>query len=465
MKTPAPGEPKRHEAVRLRHTIRLWSELRAARRLPPLDRWLADRLKTIPGAGKRDRSWYSERFFGVVRYGERIRLLIAARQLLRSSRVRDAAHAIEQISANWGQDNATQLSGQAAFGQLARNPMEELIGWADLCLSEGDPWKITVPLSDAERNQIHRLYSAAASAIPGLDALHPASLSWYGLGPQWAPALHARIQASRWNPKQLRQWLQVQVQRAPLWARVQQPEDLERVVEELEAMDFAVVVDGLSLRIEGVKSLYNSAPYSEGRIQIQDRASQAMAETAEVQPGESVWDCCAGEGGKTMALAAHAGGRGYVLATDSHRGRMSVLEQRVQRSHVRYVHTRLHDATTPLTLPREVAAGHGFDVVFVDAPCSSSGTWRRNPDARYRIDPQTVADFPPLQRTILARASQAVRPGGRLVYGTCSWFTQENEDVVRDFLALHPDFRLRVQRMLAPPQYDSDSMFVAVLQR
>ena len=461
-KTTLPGDPKRHEAVRLRHTIRLWAELRGARRLPPLDRWLADKLKTIPGAGKRDRSWYSERFFGIVRYGERIRLLVAARQLLRSSRVRDAAHAVEQLCLNWSGEGES-VSGQQSFGLLARHPTEELIAWADLCMAEGDVWKVTVPLSDTERSQIERLYTAASAHIGTLDIWHPAVLSWYGLGPQWREHLQVRARLSRWSPKQVRGWMQAQVLRAPLWARVQRADELDRVVEELRAMDFAVVVDGLALRLEGIKSLYNSAPYTDGRIQIQDRASQAMAESADLAPGESVWDCCAGEGGKTMALAAAVGGRGYVLATDSHRGRLSVLQQRLERSGVRFVRAELHDATLPLRLPREVSGG--FDVVFVDGPCSSSGTWRRNPDARYRVDPQSLREFPPLQGAILGTAAQAVRPGGRLVYGTCSWFAAENEDVIAAFVSRNPQFRLLSQRMLAPPEYDSDSMFVAVLER
>jgi 16S rRNA (cytosine967-C5)-methyltransferase len=114
-------------------------------------------------------------------------------------------------------------------------------------------------------------------------------------------------------------------------------------------------------------------------------------------------------------------------------------------------------------LAREVEKRGGYDAVLVDAPCSASGTWRRNPDARNRYP--EVGELPALQGKLLACAAQAVRPGGRLAYATCSFRVEENEDVVRGFLAANPAFTLVQQGMHGCPERDADAMFVALLTR
>jgi 16S rRNA (cytosine967-C5)-methyltransferase len=119
----------------------------------------------------------------------------------------------------------------------------------------------------------------------------------------------------------------------------------------------------------------------------------------------------------------------------------------------------------PLRLPKEAAQQKGFDWVLIDAPCSSAGTWRRNPDARWRFDPADTLELVHLQQQLLGNAAPAVRVGGRLVYATCSWQVSENEQQVDWFLAQHPEFALESQQILGAPELDSDTMFVAVLVR
>ena len=118
-----------------------------------------------------------------------------------------------------------------------------------------------------------------------------------------------------------------------------------------------------------------------------------------------------------------------------------------------------------MRLPKEVAQQKGFDWVLVDAPCSSAGTWRRNPDARWRFNPTDTEELVALQRQILTNAEKGVRANGHLVYATCSWQVSENEAQVKWFLENHPNFSLVSQTMLGAPQQDSDAMFVAILKK
>src|SRR5690606_40582723 len=116
-------------------------------------------------------------------------------------------------------------------------------------------------------------------------------------------------------------------------------------------------------------------------------------------------------------------------------------------------------------LPAEVARQAGFDWVLVDAPCSSSGTWRRNPDARWHFNPQSMDSLLQLQQQLLHQAHASVRPAGALVYATCSCCLVENEEQVEKFLAAHPTFALESMTLTGAPEKDADTMFVAVLRR
>ena len=114
---------------------------------------------------------------------------------------------------------------------------------------------------------------------------------------------------------------------------------------------------------------------------------------------------------------------------------------------------------------KEVENKNGFDWVLVDAPCSSSGTWRRNPDSKYRITKENLLGLTDLQLNILQTASEAVRVGGHLVYSTCSWIYDENENIVESFIRNNPEFVLIKQKMLGSPVENADTMFVSVIQR
>jgi 16S rRNA (cytosine967-C5)-methyltransferase len=180
------------------------------------------------------------------------------------------------------------------------------------------------------------------------------------------------------------------------------------------------------------------AAHRAGLVEVQDEASQLVGALLGARPGEAVLDACAGAGGKTLLLAAEVGPRGRVHAADPDGERLARLRVRAARAGAGGI-VELHGAA-----PRDDLA---VDRAFVDAPCSELGALRRGPDARWRIDPSAFARLPALQGAILAGAARRVRPGGRLVYATCTFRREEDEDVALAFERAHPGFE-----RLVPPE-------------
>ncbi len=177
--------------------------------------------------------------------------------------------------------------------------------------------------------------------------------------------------------------------------------------------------------------------YIKGLVEIQEEASQLAALLSLAQAGEQVLDLCAGAGGKSLALAALMQNKGQIHATDRDGTRLMRSAARLKRAGVRNV--QVHP-------PRLGGAGLAdlegrCDLVFVDAPCTGTGTWRRNPDAKWRIRPGALSIRIAEQDRVLAEASRFARPGGRILYGTCSILREENEDRLAAFLGLHPEFQ------------------------
>ncbi|WP_353257420.1 RsmB/NOP family class I SAM-dependent RNA methyltransferase [Hyphomonas sp.] len=175
--------------------------------------------------------------------------------------------------------------------------------------------------------------------------------------------------------------------------------------------------------------------FSKGWVEVQDAGSQIAAAAANARPDEQVMDYCAGGGGKTLALAAQMDGRGQIHAYDIDGKRLSALIPRLKRSgahNVQLVHPSEGNALGPLL--------GQMDLVFVDAPCSGTGTWRRRPDSKWRVKPAQLQKRMQDQREILQAASTYVKPGGRLLYATCSFLIEEDEDRVAEFLAGAPHF-------------------------
>ena len=184
--------------------------------------------------------------------------------------------------------------------------------------------------------------------------------------------------------------------------------------------------------------------FEDGGFEVQDEGSQRITAAANVQPGDLVLDWCAGAGGKSLGLAAALAGKGRLIALDTHRQRLDECERRLRRAGVPNAETRwLQGAKPPKALPEG-------DVVLVDAPCTSTGALRRNPELRWAIDETWLGRFPEQQLSILRRASEHVKPGGRLVYATCSVLKRENESIVETFLASSPHFRKVSETRVGP---------------
>ncbi len=173
--------------------------------------------------------------------------------------------------------------------------------------------------------------------------------------------------------------------------------------------------------------------FQKGFFEVQDEGSQLAALLVGAQPGMQVLDLCAGAGGKTLALAAAMANKGQLHATDADRSRLAPIFNRLKRAGTRNV--QVHEAGADLS------ALHGrMDRVLIDAPCTGTGTWRRRPDAKWRLTAQAIADRAAEQDALLASAAAFVKPGGALVYVTCSVLPEENSDRVAAFAAAHPDF-------------------------
>jgi 16S rRNA (cytosine967-C5)-methyltransferase len=176
--------------------------------------------------------------------------------------------------------------------------------------------------------------------------------------------------------------------------------------------------------------------FIKGAIEVQDEGSQLAAMLSGAKPGEQVIDLCAGAGGKTLALAAMMGGKGRLIATDRDKRQLAPIYERLSRAGVHNADVRTPKGDTdPLGDIRASA-----DLVLIDAPCTGTGTWRRNPDAKWRIRPGALEVRLKDQVEVLNRAAALVKPGGRIAYITCSVLPPENGEQVRAFVARHPEF-------------------------
>jgi 16S rRNA (cytosine967-C5)-methyltransferase len=198
-------------------------------------------------------------------------------------------------------------------------------------------------------------------------------------------------------------------------------------------------------------ALLESEWYRDGLFEVQDAGSQLIGLACGVHPGMDVLDACAGGGGKTMHLADMMHDQGTITACDIERSKLRGLSQRAQRLGLRSVQTMAVTTDGDFLDDSSSFPYASFDCVLVDAPCSGFGTVRRNPAHKWRLSEKTVKRLADRQAAILARFAEAVRPGGTLVYATCSLLPHENSAIVAEFLSSRPDFSLA----LLAPSFDT----------
>ncbi|RDD62482.1 RsmB/NOP family class I SAM-dependent RNA methyltransferase [Ferruginivarius sediminum] len=236
----------------------------------------------------------------------------------------------------------------------------------------------------------------------------------------------------------------------------------------------------IGLRVKGRRPVTASQAFRQGLVEVQDEGSQLLALLVGARPDMSVCDLCAGAGGKTLALAGEMVDHGRLVALDTEGDRLGRAGPRLRRAGARNVERRLLTGEGDPWL-REQAGG--FDRVLVDAPCSGVGTWRRQPNARWRLSEDELQHYVAVQARILDDAAGLVRPGGRLIYATCSLLARENRERVWEFLSRHGIFEsVAIEEVwgetvggscpgsgsdltLSPARHGTDGFYVAVLQR
>ena len=229
----------------------------------------------------------------------------------------------------------------------------------------------------------------------------------------------------------------------------------------------------IGLRLPEGFRVEQAEAWRRGLVEIQDEGSQLICLGCEAVPDMLVVDLCAGAGGKTLALAAEMADRGRIVASDADRGRLSRIAPRLQRAAISIVETRLINPNREAAMLADLAGQ--ADLVLVDAPCSGTGTWRRNPETRWRITPERLDRLTALQARLLDVAAGLVKPGGRLVYAVCSLLAEEGRDqadaltrrssLVPEPLPMPTGLPSGPGLLLSPARDGTDGFFVARWQR
>ncbi len=319
----------------------------------------------------------------------------------------------------------------------------------------------TAALRHLDGHTLHHPDMPAATRLELPDWLLPALEARFG--PDLAPEMDAAL-----DP-------------APLDLRVnllKATRDEARAALAREGVDAAPTpISPWGLRVDGRRSITAGPAFQSGLVEIQDEGSQLVAALVGAGPDMRVLDWCAGAGGKTLALAMLMRNRGHLVACDVSAPRLEGAVRRLRRAGV-------HNSERHLVAPGDKWAKRRagtFDRVLVDAPCTGTGTWRRNPDARQRLRPQDLAELLPKQAAILDAAARLARPGGRLIYATCSLLPDENEAQVDHFLRRNPGYAVvpladawalptpppgpGPHLSLTPHRHGTDGFFAAVLER
>ncbi len=416
------SQPRTQAPRPLFSLYKLWQHYLASEHLhgqqpiPQADRWLAHYFKQNKQHGKRDRQFLSQYFFAGLR------------------------HALFALYCEEGAEAVSQY----------RNP-QKLVAWL-------------------RRTPAERFFQAIELRLTGTTPTAP-DLIWHSIPPALTPALTQRKQKS-WTNEQYQTFLTAQDTQPPLWIRLKKADQLTEVLTQLQQNGLSVMkqrqlTHSIALAVSGTKGLYELPAYQQGQIEIQDLGSQMIGDAIAPEHSKSyVLDACAGGGGKTMQIAATLNNQGAVYACDIREHKLPEIKRRAKKGEFVNVRTFAWDWTQPELpeFPKEIQKMNGFDWALVDAPCSSSGTWRRNPDAKWRFDLTGLPALNQLQLQIVSNVSKTVKPNGRLVYSTCSFLIEENEAIIEQFLQNHPHFSLIHQTLLGCPAENSDTLFVAVLQ-
>tara|TARA_B110000091_G_scaffold128476_1_gene137895 strand:- start:1974 stop:3134 length:1161 start_codon:yes stop_codon:yes gene_type:complete len=215
-----------------------------------------------------------------------------------------------------------------------------------------------------------------------------------------------------------------------------------------------------ALRLVERKNVFLTEAFKRGYFEVQDASSQLVAPFLEVKPGMRVIDTCAGAGGKTLHLAAMMENKGQIIALDIYAGKLAQLKKRAKRAGAHNIEMRPIENTKVIKKLKESA-----DAVLIDAPCSGIGVLKRNPDSKWKLQPEFIENIKKTQAEILDTYSQMVKVGGKMVYATCSILPSENENQVKKFLESHKEFVFVKDRKVSPSKSGFDGFYMALLER
>jgi len=215
-----------------------------------------------------------------------------------------------------------------------------------------------------------------------------------------------------------------------------------------------------ALRLVERANVFVTSCFKDGLFEVQDASSQLVAEYLEVKPGMKVIDTCAGAGGKTLHLSALMENKGQIIATDIYESKLKKLKIRTRRAGAHNITTRVIDSSKVIKKMKGTA-----DRVLIDAPCSGIGVIRRNPDSKWKLQPEFVENIIKTQEEILQNYSQLVKVGGKLVYATCSILPSENQNQVKAFIKKNENFRLIKDNKVSPFKSGYDGFYMALLEK
>jgi 16S rRNA (cytosine967-C5)-methyltransferase len=441
------------------HAYRLWKEALAQETFPQFDRWLSHTFSQNKSFGSKDRKWYTEILFAAIRHA-----YFALFCCLYENENKNNSHSLDlhrsvqnslTLFRKFGQNYQNKTNSiDLFFHELRKVQIEDFFHWIVFCKEYFHTPEFS-SLLDKETSLIEKMF-------------------FYSIPHWYASSLQERIETSHWSDQDGLHFLSAQMTRPPLWLRLNHHDKESNVILDLKNMGFTLhnktpeIMDSSqnnlssALAVQGSSGIYTLPSYQKGFFEIQDLASQRIGRHIDARPGQFVWDACAGGGGKTMQIASKLHNKGGVYASDIRAYKLEEIKKRAKRAGFFNIRLLPWEGSQVPLFPKEIQLRGGFDWVLVDAPCSSSGTWRRNPDAKYRFSPDHAEDLYELQFKLLNNSAQAVKKGGHLVYATCSWSTRENENIVLRFLQEKgSSFKCLSQSILGSPQEDSDTMFVA----
>ncbi|MDO6738100.1 RsmB/NOP family class I SAM-dependent RNA methyltransferase [Wenyingzhuangia sp. 2_MG-2023] len=215
-----------------------------------------------------------------------------------------------------------------------------------------------------------------------------------------------------------------------------------------------------ALELEERKNVFKTAAFQSGLFEMQDASSQLVAEFLDVAPGMRVVDTCAGAGGKTLHIAALMENKGTIIATDIYGGKLVELKKRAKRAGAFNITTRKIESSKTIKKLYDTA-----DRVLIDAPCSGLGVLKRNPDSKWKLQPEFIDNIKVIQADILERYTKIVKVGGKVVYATCSILPSENQEQVAKFLANNENFKLVKDKKILSSESGYDGFYMALLER